>query len=257
VLSAAVGCGFYYSSLNWFVAHKSEEKITALRLVDAFVTNYSAIRSQFGMSAPVPSTFRAHSIDAFNTQRGADDVFRLRWVGRPGREIATAPTDADMAKTIEAFAAQADPKPKSEFLTADGQVMFRTVYPSFAREQSCIDCHNKLQPGAQWRVNDLMGAFAIDVPASAFMHSIRAQSAGLGLSLFIALGLVGLFISRQHFSQIAEREAAATEIGRTRKFLTRSSRTFPPSSPSKMRATKNLCSSIARPKISLAFLATK
>ena len=26
VLSAAVGCGFYYSSLNWFVAHKSEEK---------------------------------------------------------------------------------------------------------------------------------------------------------------------------------------------------------------------------------------
>jgi PAS domain S-box-containing protein len=97
--------------------------------------------------------------------------------------------------------------------------MFRTVYPSFAREQSCVDCHNKLQPGAQWRVNDLMGAFAIDVPASAFMHSIRAQSAGLGLSLFIALGLVGLFISRQHFSQIAEREAAATEIGRTRKFL--------------------------------------
>src|ERR1700685_1395715 len=136
-LSGIVGCGFYYSSLNWFVTHKSEEKITALRLVDAFVTNYSAIRSQFGMSAPVPSTFRAHSIDAFNMQRGADDIFRLRWVGRPGREIATAPTDDDMAKTIESFAAQPDPKSKSEFLTTDGQVMFRTVYPFFAREQSC------------------------------------------------------------------------------------------------------------------------
>ena len=148
VLSAAVGVGSYYSSLNWFVEHKSEEKVTALRLVDAFVTTYSAVRSQFGGSAPVPSTFRAKSIEAFAKQLGGDDVFRLRWVGRPGREIKTAPTDASMAATIEAFALSAAPKPKSEFLTADGQVLFRTVYPSFAREESCVACHNKLQPGA-------------------------------------------------------------------------------------------------------------
>src|ERR1700726_719835 len=115
-LSAAVGYGFHYSSLNWFKEHKSEEKVIALRLVDAFVISYSAIRSQFGTSAPVPATFRAHSIDAFNKQRGADDVFRLRWVGRPGRDIATAPADAAMANTIEAFAAEVDPKSKSEFL---------------------------------------------------------------------------------------------------------------------------------------------
>ena len=44
-LSVAVGCGFYYFSLNWFQEHKSSEKITALQLVDAFVTNYSALRS--------------------------------------------------------------------------------------------------------------------------------------------------------------------------------------------------------------------
>ena len=113
VLSAAVGCGFYYASLNWFEEHKSEEKVIALRLVDAFVTNYSAIRSQFGASAPVPATFRAHSIDAFNKQYGAGDDFRLRWVGRPGREIATAPADAATANTIEAFATEADPKSKS------------------------------------------------------------------------------------------------------------------------------------------------
>jgi diguanylate cyclase (GGDEF)-like protein/PAS domain S-box-containing protein len=219
VLSGAVGCGFYYSSLNWFVEHKSEEKLTALRLVDAFVTNYSALRSQFGASAPVPSTFRAHSIEGFNKQLGNDDVFRLRWVGRPGREIKTAPTDASMAATIEAFAAEATPKAKSDFLTADGQMMFRTVYPSFAREQSCVNCHNEMQPGAQWHINDLMGAFAIDVPASPFLHTIRIESAGLSLALFMALGIVGLVVSRQHFAQMAEREAAAAEIGRARKFL--------------------------------------
>jgi len=219
VLSAAVASGFYYSSLNWFVAHKSEEKATALRLVDAFVTTYSSLRSQLGGSAPVPATFRADSIQAFAKQLGGGDFFRLRWVGRPGREIKTAPTDASMAATIEAFAVSAAPKPKSEFLTADGQVMFRTVYPSFAREDSCVACHNKLQPGAQWHVNDLMGAFAIDVPASPFLRTNLLQSAGLGLGLFAALGLVGLYISRQHFAHIAERETATAEIGRARTFL--------------------------------------
>jgi diguanylate cyclase (GGDEF)-like protein/PAS domain S-box-containing protein len=217
-LSAAVGCGVYYSSLNWFVEHKSEEKLTALRLVDAFVTNYSSLRSQFGPTAPVPSTFRAHSIEGFN-KLSADDAFLLRWVGRPGRQIKTAPTDASMAATIEAFAAEANPKAKSEFLTADGQVMFRTVYPSFAREESCVKCHNALQPDAQWRLNDLMGAFAIDVPASPFLHTILLQSIGLGLALFLALGIVGLFVARQHYAQMAEREAATAEIGRARKFL--------------------------------------
>src|SRR4051812_37014687 len=81
-LSAGVGLGFFYFSLNWFKEHKSEEKFIALRLVDAFVTDYSAIRSQFGATAPVPATFRAHAIEAFNKGRGADTDFRLQWVGR-------------------------------------------------------------------------------------------------------------------------------------------------------------------------------
>ena len=45
---------------------------------------------------------------------GGDDIFRLRWVGRPGRQIITAPSDPSMAATIEAFAAESNPKPKSD-----------------------------------------------------------------------------------------------------------------------------------------------
>jgi hypothetical protein len=115
-LSVAVGCGFYYLSLNWFKEHKSNEKIIALQLVDSFVTKYSAIRSQFGSDAPVPATFRAQGIEAFNKQNGNSSEFRLRWVGRGGREIVTAPTDARMAEAIEAFAGTPRPKPISELL---------------------------------------------------------------------------------------------------------------------------------------------
>jgi len=219
VVSAAVGCGIYQFSTRWFEEHKSEEKLVALRLVDAFVTNYSAVRSQLGSKAPVPATFRAHSIESFSKSAGPDDDFRLRWVGREGRSIATPPSDADTAKTIEAFASEPDPKPASEFLAVGDELVFRTVYPSLAREQSCVDCHNALQPGAGWRLNDVMGAFVIDVPASPFLHSILFESTGLSLALFLALGTAGLAISAVHFRQMTEREAAAAEISSTRKFL--------------------------------------
>ena len=221
-VSAAVGYGFYYSSLNWFKEHKSEEKIIALRLVDAFVTNYSALRAQFGADAPVPATFRAHSIDAFNKQRGSDEDFSLRWVGREGRQIATPPSDAKMAKTID-DPSSARPirsrRPSSS--TVDDQLKFRTIYPSLAREQSCVDCHNKLQPNkAQWRLNDVMGAFAIDVPIGPFLHTVSLQSTGLGHWPVSGAGSCRLRgIQRQHFRQMIEREVAHAELGRTRTFL--------------------------------------
>src|SRR5215468_8993163 len=99
-LCAVVGLGFYRSNLNWFKQHKSAEKVIALQLVDAFVTNYSAIRSQFGVSAPVPASFRAHAIATFTKERGTDTDFRLRAVGRGDRYIATPPADANMSAVI-------------------------------------------------------------------------------------------------------------------------------------------------------------
>jgi signal transduction histidine kinase len=171
------------------------------------------VANDAGKVAPARRPFRAHSIEAFNKQSGSDSDFRLRWVGREGRHIATPPADDKMANTIEAFAAQPNPKSESEFLAVNGELMFRTVYPSLAREQSCVDCHNKLQTNkTQWHLNDVMGAFAIDVPVAPFLHSILAQSVGLGLLLFLVLGIVGLAISYLHFRQMAERETASAEL---------------------------------------------
>jgi len=212
-LSAAVGYGFHYFSLNWFMEHKSDEKIIALRLVDAFVTNYSAVRSQLGQTAPVPASFRAHAIEAFNKRAGDNSDFRLRSVGRPGREILTPPTDARMAEAIEAFAATPNPKPVSELLDVNGEQMFRTVYPTVAQEQSCVSCHNALQPGkAQWHLNDVIGAFVIDVPVSPFLRTVMWQSSGIGVGLLLALALAGLIISLIHFRQLEALDAGAAEL---------------------------------------------
>ena len=156
------------------------------------------------------------------SRMGGEDVFRLR-SGRPiqpgneepGRQTPRWPRPSKPSKL------SAKPKPKSGFLVADGQVLFRTVYPTFAREESCVACHNQLQPGAHWRADNeshgrlrhrrARNAVPADEPA--------AGPHELGLGLFVALGLVGFFISRQHFAQITEREKAAAEIGRARQFL--------------------------------------
>jgi signal transduction histidine kinase len=210
-----VGYGFYASSVSWFKEHKSEEKITALQLVDAFVNNYAALRSQLSATAPnapVPATFRADSIAAFNKLHGEINEFNLMWVGVQGREIKTPPLDAEMAATIDSFTHQASPKPLSEVLAVNGQPVFRTVFPSLAT-QSCVDCHNQIQAGkTPWHLNDVMGAFAIDVPMGAFTRSAAIQSFELASGVFVALMTVGFFFSFYHHRKVDEGESAQAQI---------------------------------------------
>lgn len=212
-ISVAVASFFHNISLKTFLAQKAEEKETALQLVDAFVTTYSKFRSQFGQNAPVPATFRAHSIESFNNQLGLNSPFVLRWVGRQGRHIATPPVDAEMAETIEELAAKTDHKSKSVLMTINDRQVLRTIYPSLAKEQSCVNCHNQLRPDQpQWRLNDVMGAFAVDIPVGSFLQGIKSQSFTVALGLIIALGGLGLAISIVHFRQLGDRESTASEL---------------------------------------------
>jgi methyl-accepting chemotaxis protein len=212
IISAAVASYFYTSSLTTFIAQKVDEKATTLQLVDAFVTNYSRLRSQSGENAPVPATFRAHSIETFNKQLGESGTFVLRWVGRPGREIKTPPIDAETAAIIEAFTTTTDRSPRSALTAIDNRPILRTVYPSLANEQSCVNCHNQIQQNKfRWQLNDVMGAFVIDVPVAAFLQNIKAQSYTVALGLFLALAGIGLAISILHFRQLSEREASTTQ----------------------------------------------
>ena len=213
LLAAGAGYGLYVASLNGFQEHKSAEKITALRLVDAFVNEYSNLRAKMGANAPVPATFRADAITAFNATHGEDAALRLLWVGVQGRAIKTAPLDAAMAATIASLAVTPSPQPVSQMLDLPGGRVFRTVYPSVAREQSCIDCHNQLQAGQQpWKLNDVMGAFVIDVPMASVMRGSLWQAAGLGIALFLAMSAIGLFFAIGLHRKGMERDAAEERL---------------------------------------------
>ena len=208
-LAFVAAYGFYQVSVRSFVANKTDEKATAMRLVDAFVTNYSNLRHDLGgANAPVPATFRAHSIEMFNKSRDDEGALRLRWIGRQGKAIATPPADPEMARMIESFVGKPEPLPVLQFLTLNGEPIFRTVYPSIAHEQSCVDCHNDLQPGADWKVGDVMGAFAIDAPAGPFFATLKWECLGIAAVVFGLIGGVGLWMSVEYYRGIRERELA-------------------------------------------------
>jgi len=214
LLAAGIGYGFYASNLSWFKEHKSEEKITALQLVDAFVNTYTGLRTQLSASdAPVPATFRADSIAAFNKAHGDINTFDLRWIGFPGREVKTAPFDAATADTVRFFATMSEPKPVSEILSVDGEPVFRTVYPSLASQQGCVDCHNQLQAGkTTWHLNEVMGAFVIDVPMAAFIRSNLIEAAGLGAGIFLVMAAAGLIFALYRHRKSEETTAAQASL---------------------------------------------
>jgi hypothetical protein len=214
LLCCGVGYGFYHSNLRWFLINKGEEKITALELVDAFVTEYAGLRSELTPhDAPVPASFRAHAIDRFNKGRGASDSLRMKMVGPPGREIVTPPGDAATAAIIARFSTTATPKPDTAFVTVGGETLLRTIYPTAANQQSCVDCHNKLQPdGPRWQLHDIMGAFVVDVPTGPFFRRNLLNSVAVG-ALMLTLSLaIGLYVFVLHYRQFRAAETATVRL---------------------------------------------
>jgi signal transduction histidine kinase len=215
LVSAAVGVGSYLTNLTWFETDKGAEKITALELVDAFVSEYSRALSGVAgkAAAPVPATFRAHAIERFNGMRSSGNAVRLSMVGPRGREIAIPPADDDVEAAIERFMKSADPKPETRFVTIGGNLLFRTIYPSIASQQSCVDCHNRHQPDkTQWRLNDVMGALTIDAPASAFRHHNTLLSAGIAGLIFVVISGIGLFIFAMQFREFRLRDESERSL---------------------------------------------
>src|SRR3984957_10563423 len=208
-LAFVAAYGFYQVSVRSFIANKSDEKATAMQLVDAFVTDYSNVRHTLGSAnAPVPSTFRARSIERCNQSRDGKNVLRLSWIGREGKAITTPPSDTEMGRIIESFVGKPDPQPELQFLALNGQTIFRTVYPSLANDQSCVDCHNIMQPEANWKLGDVMGAFVIDAPAGPFFATLKWECLGIAVFVFVLIGGVGCWMSVEYYRGIRERERA-------------------------------------------------
>jgi signal transduction histidine kinase len=189
-LSFAGVFGFYQASLKSFVAGKVDEKLTAIRLVDAFVGRYASSRGSLADDKlPDVALFRAQSLEQFDSTPGVGAVLRLNWVDPDGRTNATGPADPTLANIIALFAASPDPKPISQFPTVDGVGVFRTIYPAIADGR-------------------VTGAFSIDVPVGPFLAGLKRDCIVIGTFIFGLIGGVGLWMSVGYYQQNFERETA-------------------------------------------------
>jgi len=217
VSAGALSYIYYSTSYDKYLVRKGEEKTTVLELVSAFVSTYSGHRtSQTGVSLPVPATFRATALESFNKKRTADHNIIVQMIGIPGLAIKTEPLDEQMATVVQSMSDQADISIWSDFIGVSGHEVLRTIKPVIASKESCVSCHNKLQaPQKIWKLGDTMGAYVIDVPASAFFKSLRKET-GLLAAAVLFFGLVGggILMQQQHrFSSVQARMQRESERG--------------------------------------------
>jgi signal transduction histidine kinase len=152
---------------------------------------------------PVPATFRAHAIERFNSARDPNEALRLVLVGVPGREIRTPPSDPDMVEAVRALAASPDMRPAPRRVVIGDQPLLRTLHPSIANQPSCVECHNAIQPGQNWKLHDLMGAFAIDVPLAPFLNATRREAVLIAGGVFVLGCGLGLYVFLLQFRAFA------------------------------------------------------
>ncbi len=195
-MSVTFGFGFYAQSKRLYLSHKVEEQLTSLKLMDAFSTVYSEIGSrQFDANAPVPQKFRTHAIEQFNKMKSSESGMRFSLVGYPGREIKTKVTNAEIAASIRSFVNGEPAAPRSKLVDTESETILRIVYPSIARSQSCVDCHNNLRPsGEQWKVGDVMGAFVAEDKAGPVLSELRWQALIVLLVAFAMMASVSSYI---------------------------------------------------------------
>jgi signal transduction histidine kinase len=184
-LAFAAAFGFYQASLKSFARSTIDERVTATQLVDAFVGNYSNLDAHGTVNA---DAFRIQALLRFNDAPG-QNVLRLGWIDRDGKTNFPALSDPATAATLQGFAANPSPAPVSEFLTIDGEEVFRTVYPAIAN-------------GA------VFGALTVDLPVGPFLNGIYRDCIVIATFIFGVIGGVGLWITVGYYHQNLEREAA-------------------------------------------------
>jgi signal transduction histidine kinase len=72
--------------------------------------------------------------------------------------------------------------------------VLRTIAPSIATHQSCVDCHNYLRPAVDWKLNDIFGALVVDMPADAFLRESKSNALQAALLVFVFCGSAALYL---------------------------------------------------------------
>ncbi len=147
-----------------FLYDMTREAETLLLLTSSYVSTYSDVSKEHaGKDSPVPAEFRALASNRFNEEYTGQQSLKLNMVGVADHYIKTPPTDNALSEHLSAMVRSNSFDQFSELAVINESRILRSVFPSVAKKEGCVDCHNRLQPDKPiWKIGDLMGAYVID-----------------------------------------------------------------------------------------------
>ncbi|MEM7255864.1 MAG: GGDEF domain-containing protein [Pseudomonadota bacterium] len=214
LLTASIGAGIItYHISNHYGMSRAYRNSTAqatilLELTNSYVSSYSAIRQTSNENdLPVPATFRADSLAHFEKHSTSQTLVKTSMVGLPGREITTAASDDNMREQLLDMERSPNPEVVTSTIVLQSNTIHRTLFPSFASSQGCVNCHNKIQRDLldkPWQKGDLLGAYLVDRYIDPQLAQIRQIS--LLLSILAAFLVLTILLSVKYF--IVQRQLA-------------------------------------------------
>lgn len=186
-----VGAVYFAFALDQLVRTERLERNHLIEITNAFTQTYAEMR---GGDSPVPATFRRAGIEHFSDQAGLVDKngvhATVRMPGIPGSEIQTIETDPRVRAMIGQMAETGASSPViEEHRFENGRLIGRTLMPSIANHESCVDCHNAIFGEARFDTGDVMGAFVVQTDLTPAMLEIVLFT-GVAFAIAFAGGIL-------------------------------------------------------------------
>lgn len=177
-----------------------------VKLSEGFVRAYSSFAAEHADGLlPSPAIFRGHALELTDLVSLFDGSLYSEVVGFQGKSIAREPTDDAMRDQMLLFQQSSEAQlALSTFMKGDTTI-HRSMWPFYATDNTCIDCHNRFQQFEgpdQWQLGDLMGAQVVEKDISDELIKYQNEATiicALIFFSFIAISYCFIFIFRQAY----------------------------------------------------------
>ncbi len=190
---AAVVSMYTYESL-WsrgetkIVEDSAHDSRLVLGLTAGFVQAYSEFEAEFTSELmPNSARYRAHAMNLSDLSSALGDAMTSDVYGFSGKSVYEKNTSDTLKRKMRAME-NTSPPTASTFVTQNGdQTVHSTVWPYYAKDQGCVNCHNSLLSRSsdfEWQLGDLMGAQVIERNITDQLEALERQSLGVSVLVF-------------------------------------------------------------------------
>jgi diguanylate cyclase (GGDEF)-like protein len=222
VLASLIALFTYYSVSNQnridIMANATNQGGLVIKLTQGFVRAYSDFEAQYASGLlPNPAIYRTHALNLTDLNSLFGGSLSSEVIGFPNKSIKREPTDELMKRQMLTLQASSERNMKLSTFEQDGKTIQRALWPFYATDKTCINCHNAMQNltgDEQWKLGDLMGAQIVEKNIGPELKKAHHETLLLSILMFfgvIAVLYCFIFLFRQVFLSRELKKLASTD----------------------------------------------